>query len=517
MAFSVILTEKGGETQRLDFESDEITIGRVDENDICLPKGNISKKHTKIVVKDGKIIVLDLKSTNGTYVNGKKLAGPQVVTPDDKIYIGDFILNVEPPAGELPLEELPPEEAPQEEQPPEEPPQEPVDEAPPEEHLEELPPEEPPAEEPPPEPEPIEEPPPPPPPPPKLPPKAAPLGKKPPLAAPAPAAAKLTAPGKPAPKAPPSKPAPVKPLQIRPSSPMEEYGQILAVVHDRLIEALDLRRLDLDALGSEELWKKTEATIRAIVSKMDSTGELDAHTDREELIADVLNEALGLGPLEIYLADESVSEIMVNSPSQVYVERNGKMARVDKAFSSNEAVLAVIERIVAPLGRRIDESSPPWSTRACATARASTPSSRRWRSTGPTSPSASSARARCTMQDLIRFGTHHAADGRVPRDLRPKCGATSSSPAAPARERPRCSTSSAASSRDDERIITIEDAAELQLTQDHVDPLETRPANIEGKGEITIRDLVRTRCACGPTASSSASAAAARRSTCSRR
>src|SRR5947209_5954461 len=97
MSFSVILTEKGGSTQRLDFEAEEITIGRVDENDICLPKGNISKKHTRIVVKDGKVIVLDLKSTNGTYVNGKKLAGPQVISPADKVYIGDFILNVEPP------------------------------------------------------------------------------------------------------------------------------------------------------------------------------------------------------------------------------------------------------------------------------------------------------------------------------------------------------------------------------------------------------------------------------------
>src|SRR5256712_8709469 len=97
MPFSVILTEKGGATQRLDFECEEITIGRVDENDICLPKGNISKKHTKIVVKDGKIIVLDLKSTNGTYVNGKKLARPQAISPDEKVYIGDFILNVQPP------------------------------------------------------------------------------------------------------------------------------------------------------------------------------------------------------------------------------------------------------------------------------------------------------------------------------------------------------------------------------------------------------------------------------------
>src|SRR5438094_2388086 len=97
MSFSVILTEKGGSTQQLNFEAEEITIWRVDENDICLPKGNISKKHTRIVVKDGRIIVLDLKSTNGTYVNGKKLAGPQVISPDDKVYIGDFILNVEPP------------------------------------------------------------------------------------------------------------------------------------------------------------------------------------------------------------------------------------------------------------------------------------------------------------------------------------------------------------------------------------------------------------------------------------
>src|SRR5229473_1845733 len=97
MGFSVILTEKGGPTQRLDFDAEEITVGRVDENDICLPKGNISKKHTKIVVKDGKIIVLDLKSTNGTFVNGKKLAGPQVIQPSDTVYIGDFILNVEPP------------------------------------------------------------------------------------------------------------------------------------------------------------------------------------------------------------------------------------------------------------------------------------------------------------------------------------------------------------------------------------------------------------------------------------
>src|SRR5258705_8970660 len=117
MSFSIILTEKGGATQRLDFESEEITIGRVDENDICLPKGNISKKHTRILVKDGKIIVLDLRSTNGTYVNGRKLAGPQLISPADKVYIADFILNVEPPDLELPQDCVPADGVPVAEQP----------------------------------------------------------------------------------------------------------------------------------------------------------------------------------------------------------------------------------------------------------------------------------------------------------------------------------------------------------------------------------------------------------------
>src|SRR3954464_4486183 len=292
MPFSVILTEKGGPTQRLDFESEEITIGRVDENDICLPKGNISKKHTKIVVKDGKIIVLDLKSTNGTYVNGRKNAGPQLISPADKVYIGDFILNVEPPdlepaesdavAGEPTLTPAVAHyvggEAPRRDAPAQAPPD--VREA-------------------------------------------------------SPAA-------RPAAKAP----------------PPADYGETLSLIHGRLIEALDLRRLDLDALGSDELWNKAEAAVRQIVSRMDQTGELDPHLEREELIEDVLNEALGLGPLERWLADDSVSEIMVNGPGQVNVEREGRLQRVEKAFSSARAVLGVIERIVAPLGRHIDESSP---------------------------------------------------------------------------------------------------------------------------------------------------------------
>src|SRR5438132_4346399 len=288
MPFSVILTEKGGATQRLDFECEEITIGRVDENDICLPKGNISKKHTKIVLKDGKIIVLDLKSTNGTYVNGKKLAGPQVISPDDKVFIGDFILNVEPPdlgPGVEPVLQDGDEAAEQPTMTPSRPRY---------------------------------------------------VGTE---------ATRRDGDPPPPVAAPPPPKAPVIGLA-------GDYAATLQLAHDRLIEALDLRRLDLERLGSDELWKKTESTVRQIVTRMDQTGELDPHLDREELVQDVINEALGLDPLETYLADETVSEIMVNSPTQVYVERAGRLERVEKAFSSPQAVLGVLERIVARRGRR---------------------------------------------------------------------------------------------------------------------------------------------------------------------
>ena len=458
MGFSVILTERGGPTRRLDFDSDEITIGRVDENDICLPKGNISKKHTKVVVKDGKIIVLDLKSTNGTYVNGKKLAGPQVIRPSDKVYIGDFILNVEPsdfadedadaaaPAAPvaspangdaaLAAEEL-------------------VDSAP---ALDVAP---------------LDVAKPPPPsmaartsPSPRLQFGSTPAPKPSPGTGPASATAKH--------KAAPATPA---------------YGQVMSLVHDRLIEALDLRRLDLDALGKDELWKKTESTVRQIVAKMDGSGELDALLDREELVSDVLNEALGLGPLEIYLADESVSEIMVNAPTEVYVERSGRLERVQKSFSSPRAVLGVIERIVAPLGRHVDESSPLVDARLPDGSRVNAiipPLALK----GPALTIRKFKRDLLTAADLVALGALTPAMAefldtcvKARRNIVISGGTGSG--------KTTLLNVLAGYIPEGERIVTIEDAAELQLPQEHCVRLEARPANIEGKGAVTIRDLVR--------------------------
>jgi pilus assembly protein CpaF len=93
--FAIVVNEKGGEQKRLEFDKPEVTIGRVQGNDIILPKGNVSKRHSRIVLKDGKFIIVDLKSTNGTYVNGRKITSPLVVKGSDKIYIGDFILSIE--------------------------------------------------------------------------------------------------------------------------------------------------------------------------------------------------------------------------------------------------------------------------------------------------------------------------------------------------------------------------------------------------------------------------------------
>src|SRR5512141_2781103 len=93
--FTIIIQEKRGEQRRMVFNKPEVTIGRVQGNDIVLPKGNVSKRHARIVLKDGKFIIVDLKSTNGTYVNGRKITSPLVVKESDKIYIGDFIVGVD--------------------------------------------------------------------------------------------------------------------------------------------------------------------------------------------------------------------------------------------------------------------------------------------------------------------------------------------------------------------------------------------------------------------------------------
>jgi len=211
--------------------------------------------------------------------------------------------------------------------------------------------------------------------------------------------------------------------------------------------------------------------------------------DRMRVIIEVVDEVLGFGPIDPLLKDDSVSEIMVNSASQVYVERKGKLVLTDVRFRDDAHVMQVIEKIVAPLGRRIDESSPMVDARLPDGSRVNAiipPLALR----GPCITIRKFAKDPLQIDNLIGFGTltQEMADflracvqGKLNIVV---SGGTGSG---------KTTTLNILSSfiPDDERIVTIEDAAELQLRQDHVVKLETRPANIEGKGAISMRDLVK--------------------------
>lgn len=255
-------------------------------------------------------------------------------------------------------------------------------------------------------------------------------------------------------------------------------------VHHEVIQTIDMSQ-------SLEL---TSDTLRPVVEeifekKIEAQGVTIPRIDRQRLIQDIMDEILGFGPINPLLNDPDVSEIMVNGPRQVYVERKGKLELVPVSFYDDNHVLHIIEKIVAPLGRRIDESQPMVDARL--------PDGSRVNAiipplalNGPTLTIRKFAKDPFKVEDLIRFGTLTAemaqfieacVKGRLNMIV---SGGTGSG---------KTTTLGvlSASIPEDERILTIEDAAELQLRQTHVVTLETRPPNIEGKGAITIRDLVR--------------------------
>jgi len=264
-------------------------------------------------------------------------------------------------------------------------------------------------------------------------------------------------------------------------NPWREFKEI---VHHEIIETLETTHLD----------DLTEDNLRPIVEKVldshaDTQGMTLARTDRQRLTQELIDEILGFGPITPLLQDPTVSEIMVNGPHQIYVERKGKLVKTDINFYDDKHVLHIIEKIVAPLGRRIDESQPMVDARL--------PDGSRVNAiipplalNGPTLTIRKFADDPFTVNDLIGFGSLTAEmAGFLEACVKGRLnilvsGGTGSG---------KTTTLGVLSGYipEDERIITIEDAAELQLRQSHVVTLETRPANIEGKGAITIRDLVK--------------------------
>ncbi len=288
--------------------------------------------------------------------------------------------------------------------------------------------------------------------------------------------------------------APDQPAQPAAASPdtslsvaAEQRRSIKQQIHKELVERMDIRRLSTSRIRDEELRQKAETTIRAIVE--DVAPRLPANIDSQTLVKEIFDEAVGLGPLETLLADETVTEIMVNGYNRIYVERFGKLERVDTVFMDNNSVRAIIERIVSPIGRRIDESQPYVDARLADGSRVNAiihPLSL----VGPCVTIRKFSKTPFTDQDLVRFGTLTPTVLELCKVcvlLRSNIvvsGGTGSG---------KTSLLNVLSGYipTTERIVTIEDAAELRLSQDHVVRLESRPPNIEGKGAITIRDLVR--------------------------
>jgi pilus assembly protein CpaF len=264
----------------------------------------------------------------------------------------------------------------------------------------------------------------------------------------------------------------------------KSFEELKRHIHGKLVEKLDLSRVS--DLAGDTLRRE----IRLVVERLcDTENPLLNRMERERLIDEVLDETFGFGPLEMLLKDPTISDILVNGPHKVYIERRGKLEKSDVKFRDNEHLLQIIDRIVSKVGRRVDETSPMVDARL--------PDGSRVNAIIPPlaldGPALSIRRFGSNplkLEDLLNYKAftpemamlmEAAIKARLNIIISggTGCGKTTLlntlSSFIPA----------------DERIITIEDAAELQLQQDHVVRLETRPPNIEGKGQVTTRDLVR--------------------------
>jgi pilus assembly protein CpaF len=272
--------------------------------------------------------------------------------------------------------------------------------------------------------------------------------------------------------------------KIRKDPQAEGFQQLKLAVHNRLFESLDVSRLE-----SLEASLASQKVTSAITDILNEEGRLLTDTDRTRLIEEIKNELLGLGPLEPLLWDDSVTDILVNGAHQVYVERFGKLNPTEVKFQDDQHLMLIIDRIVSQVGRRVDESSPMVDARL--------PDGSRINAIIPPlaldGPSLSIRRfgkRRYSIDDLV------AKDSITPECVEflktvvkarlniLVCGGTGSG-------KTTMLNCLSAFIPTDERIVTIEDSAELSLQQPHVVRLETRPANVEGKGEVTQRDLVK--------------------------
>jgi pilus assembly protein CpaF len=265
---------------------------------------------------------------------------------------------------------------------------------------------------------------------------------------------------------------------------VDPYAELKTRIHHACIAKLGPELFTAETTGD-----LSERVLRAVTEQLALDRTPLTRDERRQLVREITDDILGYGPLEPLLRDDSVTEVMVNGADRIYIERNGKIERAGVTFVDDAHLLRIIDKIVSQVGRRVDEASPMVDARLPDGSRVNAiipPLSLR----GPTLTIRKFSRDPYTMDDLINFGTltpkaaHFLAacvQGKLNMLI---SGGTGTG---------KTTTLNALSAYvpGDERIVTIEDAAELQLQQEHVITLEARPANIEGQGEVKIRELVR--------------------------
>ena len=403
----VLTTLIGGNRESRTLTDGTYMIGRNPSCQIRFDFPDVSERHAVLTVRDGRAVVEDLHSANGTYVNGEPIDGAVVLDSGMVVQVGESMLRVcdendwavkaaedaaqdEPVAGET---EPVAQDAEEDDEPP-------------------------------------------------------------------------------------------------PPDPMRELRRnVQEQIQKELLKRMDMKRLTMQGVDREGLEDTAREKIRQIIDEVVANGRLPDGIDPVRLEDDVFNEAMRLGPLEDLLADDSVSEIMVNGPDKVYIERGGKLQLSDCQFTDDASVLSVIERIIAPLGRRCDESQPYVDARLADGSRVNAIIAPLALS-GPTITIRKFSKKALTPADFIRFGTwtHNAAEFmKLCVWLRKNvivAGGTGSG-------KTTLLNLLSGYIPHSERIVTVEDAAELRLQQPHVVRLEARPPNIEGKGAVPIRDLVK--------------------------
>jgi pilus assembly protein CpaF len=273
---------------------------------------------------------------------------------------------------------------------------------------------------------------------------------------------------------------------VSPDRIVDPFAELKSRVHHEVITRLGPRLFSNASGDDRELAERVGESVSEALA-VDKTPL--TRQERAQVTREITDDILGYGPLEPFLRDETVTELMVNGPHKIYIERRGKLTMTNAQFVDDSHLLRIIDKIISRIGRRVDEASPMVDARLPDGSRVNAiipPLSIK----GPTLTIRKFRKDPFQMQDLIKFGTLTPKSGQfLEACVRGKLNILISGGTGSGKTTTLNVLSAAIP--DGERIITVEDAAELQLSQEHVITLETRPANIEGKGQVTIRDLVR--------------------------